>query len=200
MSNLITTDSEFLNDLDYSNLNTADQAKVTALCSVATQLIQKECNRIFGAASYVELLDGLGNDSIFIKNPPINTLTDITIISSEETVYDDSVFDFDAGTGEIWWDSRDVVDASQNYLGCFPCGRRNIQVTYNGGFEPVPPPIEMVAANLVMEMFDPSLATSENMEMEKLGQYQYKRRKDAADKSIHTNRKILHLYKIRRVY
>jgi hypothetical protein len=200
MPNLITTDSAYLSDLDYDNLSTADQAKVNALCGVVTQLIQKHCHRIFAADDYEEYHDGQGHeDSIFVLNPPINSLTSIVVVASENTTYDDSVFDFDANTGEIWWDRRELVDSTLNYLGYFPCGRRNLIVTYNGGWEDVPDPIEMVAGNLIMEMFDPSLQTSENMDMEKLGQYQYRLKKDSADRMIHSNKKILDLYKLRRV-
>jgi hypothetical protein len=202
MPNLIDNASDFLNDLDYSNLGAADQAKVNALCDVATQLIQKYCNRIFLADDYEEYHDGTGHeDAIFIINPPINSLTQITIIASDsehtETDYDDACFNYDSGSGEIFWDTQ--PNSTADFLGYFPCGRRNILVSYNGGFSEVPAPIQMVAANLINEMFDPSLATSENMDMEKLGQYQYRLKKDSADRIIHSNKKILDLYKIRRV-
>jgi hypothetical protein len=199
MPNLIDNSSDFLADLDYNNLSTADKAKVNALCTVATELIQKWCNRVFAAADFTELHDGKGNDSLFLLNPPINSLSQITLISSTNYEYDDECFDFESNTGELFWDNRGIVDSTLDYLGYFPCGRRNIQVEYNGGFTDIPEPILMVAANLVMEMFDPSLATSENMDMEKLGQYQYKLKKDSADRAIHTNRRTLDLYKIRRV-
>lgn len=200
MPNLITNTSDFLADLDYSNLSTADKAKVNALCTVVTDLIQKYCHRIFLADDYDEYHDGQGHeDAIFILNPPINSLSQITVIASENTDYEGSVFDYEPNTGEIFWDSRSLVDSSLDYLGYFPCGRRNLLVTYNGGFSEVPSPIQLVAANLVMEMFDPALQTSENMDMEKLGQYQYRLKKDSADRMIHANRKILDNYKIRRV-
>ncbi len=199
MSNLITNSSAFLSDLDYDNLSTADKAKVNALCTVATQLIQKHCNRIFAADDYEELHDGNHYDSLFLLNPPINSLAGITVICSTNVEYSDEVFDYDPNTGELFWDNRNLIDSSLDYLGYFPCGRRNIQVNYNGGWEEIPEPILMVAANLVMELFDPSLATSENMDSEKLGQYQYKLKKDSADRIIHSQRKILDLYKIRRV-
>ena len=86
MANLISNTSAFLEVLDYNNLTTAEKALVDALITAGSEWIERYCNRIFLAAAYTdEAHDGNGWDSIFVKNPPINSLTDIDLVSQSRS-------------------------------------------------------------------------------------------------------------------
>lgn len=211
MANLIDHNSPFLADLDYANLSVADQAQVDALIDVASVMIEKRCNRIFLADDYEEDHDGTDENSIFVKNIPINSLTSITITFPDQTiVYDAAVFDYKPLIGEIWFKPRSQVSAALDYLGTFPgpahnphlasitSSRFNINISYNGGFSEVPSPIKLLCANTVIQFFSPDNAANA-IEAEKLGQYFYKLRKDAVTDFIIANKDILNLYKIRKV-
>lgn len=227
MPTLIDNTSVFLNDLDYANMSAADQALVNGLIEVSSELIEKECNRIFLADDFTDELNGDNLNSIFVKNIPINSLTSITIhpdLSSfsteylddwlytwitnvtEDIVYPDAdhtideLFGFNEKTGEVWFKSLSTLTTPPTtYLGYFPFGRQNVSITYNGGFSPeVPTPIQKLCADLVMASFSPDNAAG-NIDSEKLGQYFYKTRKDAVNELLSSNKRIISLYKIRKV-
>ena len=57
---LIANTSAFLNRLDYTNLNTLEQALIDRLITAFTKEIEAQCNRVFAAANYTEKHDGDG--------------------------------------------------------------------------------------------------------------------------------------------
>lgn len=195
---LITTSSAFLNELDYNNLASSEQAEIQALIEAASQLIEAYCGRVFAAADYTEKQDGAGREFIIIDNPPIISLSSVGFISpsdgTTETV-DDAYFDYKSEIGEIQW--KPSASSGSQYEGCFFEGFRNIVVSYRGGYETIPYPIQRATADLVKVMFDPSL-NSQAIEKEKLGEYFYQLNADKIGPMLSDQNKILRLYKLYR--
>jgi hypothetical protein len=89
-----------------------------------SQMIEKYCSRTFGEATYVEYHDG-GGDFVFVKNPPIVSIT---------SIYEDDEWE---------WDSTHLVPAT-DYVsfitsigyksGKWPYAVRSIKITYIGGY------------------------------------------------------------------
>lgn len=225
---LIDTDSSFLNDLDYPNLTNGEKQLIGALIEVASVLIEKECNRVFAGADFTnEPHDGDNLNSIFCKNIPLNSLSSITILPdisefnrefldeylwtwlsnlTEPIVYPDAnhtidqLFNINTRTGEIWFKPMNLIETPPTtYLGYFPFGRQNVLLSYNGGFsEGVPTPIQMLCAELVTAAFAPEDVFG-NIDSEKLGQYFYKTKKGVMENQLMANKRIISLYKIRKV-
>lgn len=199
MANLITNESAYLAPIEYSDQGTAEQAQIDALIISVSEYIEKYCNRIFLSATYTdELYDGDGWDFLFIKNSPLISLTDIDILDQGITVatvtYAASNFVLTLPTGEITWKPATFL----NEGGVFPVGKQNIQVTYVGGFAAVPTTIQQVAAEMVIEQFDPTLSV-DGIEKEKIGDYFYSKGKDFRQSLTASTLQKLNQYKIRKV-
>lgn len=186
---LITDTSDYLLPYNYA---ASDAPALNALIEAVSTLIQKYCNRNFLSATYTELLDGTGTNQIFVKNPPIITLTSITFLAATNVtpVVTDFVY---KPTGEIRWNTYNLT--SSDIVGYFPEGYQNIQIVYTGGFATVPTPIQLACAQIVGDLFSPD-GNLEAIEFLKLGQYSASYN-DKIEKTVFGKRKILELYKLR---
>lgn len=195
---LILPTSALLTDLGYSDLSPASQAQVVALIAVATDLIEKRCWRKFAKADYEEKSNGTGQNIAFVANPPINVLNSIFFVDSidgEETEVLTAHFHFNFKTGEIRW--TPYSDSSSKFLGIFPEGFRNILISYNGGFDPIPEGIQYLCASMVLSAYNPSLSPI-NLESKKLGDFYYKLSYKTMEKSLLQHQSIISLYKLRK--
>lgn len=205
---LLENTSPFLAKLDYANsLNAEEKALVDALIEVGEEYIQEyECNRKFEQADYTdEVHDGNGEDSIFVKNPPLNSLTDVDIISSTfdsdsvTTTFAASKFDIEEKTGEIRFKPGTfVVNSDVHY---FIKGFQNVKITYNGGFasgDKTLKIVESLVADYVLENFDPNLIEGIT-DRERIGSYFVAKAKNYFDKLSFSKKKMLSKLKIRRV-
>ena len=108
MSQLIDNTSAFLEPIDYNNQDVAAKANIDALIIAGDEWLKKALNRIVLQDDYTdEKYDGNGLKSIFVKNPPINTLTDIDIVATDfngndvTTTHLATKFDLKTNTDEI---------------------------------------------------------------------------------------------------
>ena len=85
-------------------------------------LIEKQCSRTFGEATFVEYHDG-GGDFIYVKNPPIMSVT---------SIYQDEDWTWDSSHLEISY--INFADNIGYKSGKWPYAVRSIKVTYIGGF------------------------------------------------------------------
>jgi len=168
------------------------------LIEVASQLIEKRCNRVFAAANYTEEKhNGSGDNSIFVFNPPINSLTALSIVTTENIVVDVDDLEYNSVTGEIRWQRYNRTGTVG--LTVWPEGFQNILITYNGGFSSIPKPIELLCAEMVLNTFDTSGQFGGGFDSEKLGQYQYKTSVDTMNASLLAHKNIINLYKISQI-
>lgn len=192
---LITNSSPYLEKVDYNNLTTEEKALVDALITAGSDWIERYCNRVFTATDYTdEIHNGTGENCIFVKNPPINSLTDIDIVgTSSTTTYLATKFKYEPKTGEIQF--KLDADSDAHY---FPEDFRNIQITYNGGFTTIPEAIKILVADFVVEYFDQKLK-DELIEKEKIGDYFYAKGLNFYTKLSYPKKKLLTSYRLRRV-
>lgn len=195
---LITVTSPFLNELSYGTLPSADQAEIQALIEASSQLIEKFCGRNFAAADYVELHNGSGRDFLIVDNPPIISLDSIKFIyagDDTDEIIQSTDFGYLTGSGEIRW--LPFSQNSSKFNGGFFEGYQNIQITYRGGFETIPYPIQKACADLVKIMYDPAMHNA-GLEKEKLGDYFYQMNVEKVGPLLSDNNKMLRLYKLYR--
>lgn len=200
MTNLIESDSVFLQPLDYDNLTDAEQDYVDGLINVASEAIEHECNRTFASTVYSEEAHGgSGHNSVFVFNSPIITLTSVVYVTSTTTTITASDLTYNADTGEIRWKTAGQTLTSTRTFGrVFTEGFNNILINYTGGFATIPYAIQMLTAQLVMEQFDSEVAKN-GIVKEKLGQYFVEYNVKKLKDSIMANSSILGDYKIRKV-
>ena len=190
---LIANTSAFLNRLDYTNLNTLEQALIDRLITAFTKEIEAQCNRVFAAANYTEKHDGDGERNILVKNIPLNTLTSITVTSSKVTVVNSTDFTFDPLTGEIRWKDWDIASTA-DFVGFFPIGFQNISISYNGGYTTIPDDLEMLCAEGIIQVFDRKEAVGQ-VQSEKMGQEYYSYGLEQFRNLVFTHKKTLSRYR-----
>ena len=202
MANLITNASPFLEALDYTNRTTAQKATIDALITAASEFIELECDRTFLSATHTdEAHDGNDWNFIFVKNPPLTSLTDIDLITYnavtgavETTTLLATKFTVEENTGEITFKPDVVLDTAK----IFPEGNQNIHITYVGGYAAVPEAIKMLTADFVIQMYAPEELEGA-LQKEKLGDYFYDKGNNFLERLSFSKRKILSMYKIRKV-
>ena len=202
MPNLIESSDPLLGNLDFDNLGVGEQAQVNALALVATEWIERVCNRTFRKTVYTdETHDGNGELWIYIRNAPIITLTQVTIQESNfsgdsvSTDFAASKFDIKESSGKIRFKPNSFLAST---TGLFSAGFQNILIDYTGGYIQVPEPIRLVASQFIMEMFDPS-SIPQNIEKEKLGNYFLSKGVNYFSNLTFNTKQILNSYKQRRV-
>lgn len=201
-NNLIEPGDPLLANLDFTNLEALEQAQIRALTEAATTWIEKYTNRVFRSTVYVdEAHDGNGELYIYVKNPPLITLTQVTIQETSfsgattSTDFAASKFDTNTDTGKIKFKPGSFLSSGASK---FTEGFQNVLIDYTGGFDPIPEPIKLVAAEFIVEMFDPSEKVG-GIEKEKLGNYFYSKGTKFFEQLVYKHRHILDSYRILRV-
>ena len=194
---LILSSSPLLHRLEYASLSSDQQNVVISLIEVASELIEKYCNRTFASATYTEKLNGNNDSFIIIRNPPIVSITNVKFIDQatgdEETVLG-AEFTFEPKLGTIYWNQ--YSESSSPFNGSFPEAQQNITVKYIGGFSDIPMPIQAVCAQMVEMLYDPTIGTG-GLEKEKLGEYFYQLNVEKLSKLLTDQNKMLALYRRR---
>lgn len=198
---LIESADPLLTVLDISNLDAGEQAQVNALADAATTWIQKYCNRIFKKTTYTdEAHNGNGERFIYVDNPPIISLSTVTIQSTSfsssttSTDFAASKFDTKLSSGKIQFKSQSFLSGG----GSFDQGFQNVLIDYTGGFSSIPEPVKLIAAQFIIEMFDPGESV-QGIEKEKLGNYFYSRGTNYFQNLTFNQKIILESYRLRRI-
>ena len=148
-------------------------ASLSNLIDAASNLIEGYCDRVFTAADYTESLDGNMLDWIYIKNPPINSLTQAIITDSAGTTYtiESTDLDYDSVSGRVVF----AEDNSASYS-FWPKGYNNCRIDYNGGWSTIPADVQEACVQTVLMMAGPNKDSGNPaMQSERLGDYQYSR-------------------------
>jgi len=122
-------------------VSTSDDLLTSLLAAADTQ-IENLCRRKFEQETHIEVLDGQGDDSIFLRNYPIDfpeygTDSWVKIGRTTKTLLDSSSFDFSEKTGEV-----NLISGS------FPKGIRNVEVKYLGGYSAEDMPADLKQATI----------------------------------------------------
>jgi hypothetical protein len=149
----ITSVRLFLGSL---SLNYTD-AEIQAAIDWACATVETYCNRTFTAADYTETYDGNGQDVLYLRQYPINSVTSITL--------DDDTLDSDDYT---------VETTGVYYEDGWTKSRRNIVVVYNAGYSTIPADLHMICTRLSADLLCMT-GQDANMQSEKIGDYSYTR-------------------------
>lgn len=115
-------------------------------------LVNCYCNREFFADDFTEYYDGCGESVLYVANPPINS-TESTI-----EVYDDLSRNYGINT-QI--DSTTIiVYPKEGKIALdglsFMRGKRNIKVSYNGGYTSIPEEVRLTAKRMIAYLWKES--------------------------------------------
>lgn len=194
---LILPTSPLLHRLEYSSLDNESQEVIDALIEVASEMIEKYCERTFARATYTEVINGSGDEYIMLRNIPIESITNIKFrdqFTGEEETILGAEFTINDKLGTIYWNQ--YSDSTSEFNGSWPEAQKNLTVTYIGGYSDIPMPVQMVCAQMVETMYDPSAAIGA-LEKEKLGEYFYQVNVDKISKLLTDQNRMIALYRRR---
>lgn len=133
-----------------SEVGTANDALLSRLIQVASDAIERYCNRKFASATYVQLFDGTGTGVLVLRQKPLGSSAAITVLEggSAITVGDDPSAD----------PAPDLLSYAESGMLVRPFGtfirlRRFYKVTYPAGFATIPAPVEQAAIDLASLYF-----------------------------------------------
>lgn len=145
----------------------ANHPALAALVTSASAAVENHCRRTFGySASVVEFHNGDGWGRVWLSRLPVASITAIELSGS---ALDVASFGFNPETGELIWatGSTDYRHATP-----FPRGRRNVKVTYAGGYASIPGPVVEAVVQTVKQLAD-AAKVSGVYSSERIGDYQY---------------------------
>ena len=119
----------------------ADDVLLARLITAASAYIESWLNRRFAIATYSELRDGSGADSICVKNYPITSVQNVTINGVPIVAASGP-----QGMGYLINDSGTAI-CLRGYA--FLRDRFNVSLTYTAGFSAIPPDVEQACIDLV---------------------------------------------------
>lgn len=137
-------------------LASVPDVEIDRLIDEASDAIETYANRSFGAATFTEIYDAdCTSSSIFLRNPPIVSITSITTgFPTNPVVLDPSTYLFNAITGEVRgvnsnfffpWDF-----ALFNSFSAFGYGGwQSVQVIYQGAYATIPPKVAGLCLSLI---------------------------------------------------
>lgn len=164
-------------------------AQLAVIIPALQDVIERWCNRTFDTATFTEKHDGAGTDELNLRNPPIASVTSVTITTGSDSVAlaaTDYAFST-TGTGRLWmlpvavwvmaWEAASAWSNAHGGLTgrpCFPIGRENITVVYAGGYSTMPAGLKLAMYRLTaITLAQAGIDTT--MKSETLGQYAYTR-------------------------
>ena len=154
MSNVLTTKEAVKIWLEDTAGTSSFDALLDALILAVSQRIETAANRKLFSASHVELHDG-GTARIFVKSPPITSITSIIYSTNYDFVNGVTL-----GAAEYTLDPTDKKNVIYSTYGAFLSGCEALQVTYVGGYigadltaTTVPALVSNVATQQVVYMF-----------------------------------------------
>lgn len=139
-ANALTTLAKAKSWLDIPTAETAEDTRIELLINAASQLIEKECQRVLIQQSYTEYFDGARTNRILLPQWPAQKPSEVNIDASWVFGADTALASTDY---EIQRNGELVL--KDRY---FPRGDRNIKVTYIAGYSPIPPDLEMACLML----------------------------------------------------
>jgi hypothetical protein len=119
---------------------TANDELLNSLIVQYSTLIESYCKRKFSKAEYTETYDGTGSPRLFLKQYPIGSVSSLSV---DEITCDSADYVIYADEGII-----ELVDGS-----LFTKDKLNVAITYEAGYEEIPPDIELCCQKLVALAF-----------------------------------------------
>jgi hypothetical protein len=147
----------------------AGKADLAAVISRISAAVETYCGRVFAQDSLAETHDGKNLPRLWLRRPPIDSVTSVTINGEALDNTNSDAWGFNAETGELWrGQGRDDL----RYATTFPAGRQNVVVEYTGGYAAVPGDVVEATLLAIKALYD-RRAASGTYSSEKIGDYSY---------------------------
>lgn len=160
--NALLTTTELKEFLQWTS---TDSDYMNTLINFASDFIERYCNRKFKAADYIsEVYDGNGETELYLKNAPINS---VTTIANWDSYNNKSSYEYTEHTEYMIYGEEGYIYLRSKWVS----GRRNFQITYNGGFETIPYDLRKACADLCSLM--KNHGDKAGLQSEKIGNYSY---------------------------
>lgn len=146
-------------------------AEINRLIDEATSLIESYCNRVFGSATFTELYNPSGTDSIFLRQRPVTSITSVTIgLPDSGRVMDADEYQVDGRTGELRTKQGGQWFPASWGVSTFGMAFQSIQVVYVASETPAAVVGRCLA---VINRCYASLSTDPALKRKKLGDAEY---------------------------
>lgn len=112
-------------------------AEIERLIDEATSLIESYCNRTFGSATYTEIHNPSGTDSIYLRQRPVTSITTVTVgLPDASRVMDADEYQVDSRTGELRTKGGGQWFPDSWSVSTFGTAFQSVQVVYVGSETP----------------------------------------------------------------
>ena len=128
------------------NQTIVDDNLLQRIISGASEWIRQETSTEFTAGNMKEIRSGTGGRIMFVKRPPINSVTSVHIDGQSISAKSSNVADFLKNNGYSFQANGSYISLSGNN---FARGIDNVQLIYNGGYGEIPFDLEQACIELV---------------------------------------------------
>lgn len=125
--------------------DTKNDTVLQQLIDSCSGFIEQYLNRTILSTEYTDLIDGTGSRTQTLRNYPITAVSMLMMNNVAQSILPISNFN----TTGVKFEGRQLI--GQNVV--FPCGKRNIYITYTAGYETVPPAIEQACVEMISMKF-----------------------------------------------
>jgi len=119
----------------------AENSIIDSLCSVVSALIRSYTRRELLLANHEEIVSGIAEDALFLRQYPITTITRVSLVAGDPNV-DVGGYRVDSTLGLLLRTS-----------GTWLLGKSNYRVEYEAGYEELPSDLVEAAAQWVAALF-----------------------------------------------
>lgn len=128
------------------NQTNLDDNLLQRIISSASEWIRKETSTEFTAGNVTEVRSGMGGRVMFVKRPPINSVTSVHVDGGAIPAKSINVADFLNSSGYSFRANGTYISLSGNV---FARGVDNVQLIYNGGYGEIPFDLEQACIEMV---------------------------------------------------
>jgi hypothetical protein len=125
--------------LDIPTAETKYDTYLERLINVASQHIERYCNRRFVVTNYVEVFDGDRVNQLLLSNFPVTTISEVCVDSAR-------VFDPSSAVTDYRLISPNILQRLDTHWGSY---QQSVRVSYSAGFAEIPADIEDACVMLV---------------------------------------------------
>jgi hypothetical protein len=147
-SNWVITMNEAIKYVQKEN---SPNESLSSFLSSSIQLISDKFEQYIGkgimAQNYIGYYDGKGYTKLFTENYPVNSISSVQYRNNPTSNWTDFY------TGSASSNILNYYNYVELYSNYFPCGKKNIKIIYNAGFNTTPGDIKQCALEAVLQHY-----------------------------------------------
>ena len=155
----ITTLSEYKTFAGISG--TGDDTALAVMLTVAQDMAERHCNRLFDSSSRTQVYDGRGTKILQVNAYPVTAVSSIWVTDAEgDTVWtlDTTEYKYEAASGIFTLTPKfgsgiDFPDYPWYMSSSFPNDAQNVNITYTGGYTSAPDTLKWAIWSIVNWLF-----------------------------------------------